>query len=290
MKHFIVYLLSFLLAANKIAQGQTILTNGNNDPVEGFGLVKDPNSNTVYFGKTDSISSTAIYKGMLSDGKINSISRYPMLSTISQETIPFFSTDGKYIFMFSNFGNPDPRNLDLWFGKYDKKGMNHNLKKALAVNTDSVEYYGSMSAGDDLYFSSWRNTGYGKGDIFSTRFRKGKFYPVKHLDSNINTQFINSSPAISPNGDWVIFFNEKDNVADLYISFLSMAKWSKPIKLSNLVNTANFEFAPVIGDNGKSLYFSRREKSTSSDKLVYHMYKIAIAELELDKLKRTAVY
>ncbi len=74
-------------------------------PIEGFGLVKDTNSNTVYFGKPDTISSTAIYRGIVSDGKINSIRKNAIIDKNSQETIPFFSSDGKYIFLFSNFEN-----------------------------------------------------------------------------------------------------------------------------------------------------------------------------------------
>lgn len=169
-------------------------------------------------------------------------------------------------------------------------GVIHNLKKATAINTDSVEYYGSMTANGYIYFSSWRKNGYGKGDIFLTKFKKGKFFAINQLDSNINNKFINSSPAISPKGDWFIFFNENEDGADLYISFLNRDRWSKPIKLSNIVNTSNFEFAPVISDNGKTLYFSRREKSTLSDKQVYHIYKISIDELELEKLKLVAQY
>ncbi|WP_395047757.1 TolB family protein, partial [Flavobacterium sp.] len=233
---------------------------------------------------------TAIYKGILSDGKINSITKNAIVDKNSQETIPFFSSDGKFIFLFSNYQNQNPKNLDLWVGKYDRKGLIHDLKKATTINTDSVEYYGSMSANGHIYFSSWRKNGSGKGDIFSTKFKNGKFSAINQLDNNINNKFINSSPAISPKGDWLIFFNENEGVADLYISFLKKERWSKPIKLSNIVNTPNFEFAPVISDNGKTLYFSRREKSTVSDKQVYHIYKISIDELGLDKLKLIAQY
>ena len=290
MRKIVLLLLTFLLIENNISYGQTLLTDDNSNPIEGFGLVKDPNSNTVYFGKTDSISSTAIYRGILSDGKINSIIKSPIMDKNSQETIPFFSSDGKYIFLFSNYENQNPKNLDLWVGKYDKKDMAHDLKKAMAMNTDSVEYYGSMSANGHIYFSSWRKNGYGKGDIFSTKFKKGKFSAINQLDSNINNKFINSSPAISPKGDWLIFFNENEGETDLYVSFLNKEKWSRPIKLSNIVNTSNFEFAPVISDHGKTLYFSRREKSTLSDKQVYHIYKISINELGLEKLRLTAQY
>ncbi len=287
---FITTLLTFLLLGNNLSYGQTIVTDQNNNPIEGFGLVKDPNSNIVYFGKTDSLSSTAIYKGILSGEKITSIKKNSILDENAQETIPFFSANGKYFFLFSNFENENLKKLDLWFGKYDKKRGIQNLKKAVEINTDSVEYYGSMSDKGHIYFSSWRKNGYGKGDIFSTKFKNGKFSTLNQLDSNINNKFINSSPAISPKGDWLIFFSENENGGDLYISFLNAKKWSKPVKLSELVNTESFEFAPVIADNGKTLYFSRREKSILSDKLVYHIYKISIDELGLDKLKLTAHY
>ena len=290
MKKITLLLFTLFFFGNIISNGQIIITDESNNPIEGFGLVKDPKSNIVFFGKIDSLTSTAIYTGILKDEKISAIRKSVLIDNNSQETIPLFSSDGKYVFVFSNVGNKTPKNLDLWFGEHNGKGVVHNFKRATEINTDSVEYYGSMSGGDDLYFSSWRKDGYGKGDIFSTKFKNGKFSAIEHLDDNINTKFINSSPAISPKGDWIIFFNENENVADLYISFLSSRKWSKPIKLSNLVNTSNFEFAPVVADDGKTLYFSRREKSTLNDKQVYHIYKVAIDELELTKLEGKAEY
>jgi hypothetical protein len=289
MRRILLTLLIFILIGNNISYGQTIVTDDNNNPIEGFGLVKDPNSNTIYFGKTDSISSTAIYRGILSGGKINSIRKNYIIDSISQETMPFFSSDGKYIFLFSNFENQSSANLDLWFGEYNK-GVIRNLKKAAAVNTDSVEYYGSISADGYIYFSSWRSNSYGKGDIYSTKFKKGKFSSVNHLDDNINNKFINSSPAISPKGDWFVFFNATEDGADLYISFLKKERWSKPVKLADVVNTSNFEFAPVVSDNGKTLFFSRREKSILSDKQVYHIYEISIDELGLENLRLRAEY
>jgi hypothetical protein len=292
MKKIVLPVLVVMLFGNNLSFGQQMLTDANNNPVEGFGLVKDPNSNIVYFGKTDNITNTAIYKGILSDGKITDVKKNFIIDENSQETIPFFSTAGNYIFLFSNFKNPNPKNLDLWFGKYDKKSGIQDLKKATTANTDSVEYYGSMANNGIIYFSSWRKAGYGRGDVFSTKFKNGKFSAVNHLDKSINNSHINSSPAISPKGDWFIFYtkNENSKSADLCVSFLNSGKWSEPIKLPNLVNTSNFEFAPVLADNGKTLYFSRREKSHLSDNQVYHIYKISIQELELGKLKATAQY
>lgn len=291
MKIYITGLITLLSVMN-VSFSQTIITDENNNPIEGFGLVKDPNSNTVYFGKTDSITRTAIYKGQLKDGKITSVTKTPIIDNNSQETIPFFSADGKYIFLFSNFNNTPDQNVDLWYGRYGRKGKIKDLKRSAIVNTDSVEYYGSMSENGNIYFSSWRSNGYGKGDIFSTTFRNGSFSPIQHLDTNINNMLTNSSPAISSKDEWVIYYSENKNSqqADLVISFFNKGKWSKPVILPGLVNTINFEFAPVIGDNGKSLYFSRREKSKLSGKDVYHIYKVPLAGLELDTLRLAAAY
>ena len=66
--------------------------------------------------------------------------------------------------------------------------MIHNLKKAAAINTNSVEYYGSMSAHGYLHFSAWRKNGFGKGDVFSTKFKKGNLLLQINLTK---TQIIN---------------------------------------------------------------------------------------------------
>ena len=281
----ITILLFLLLLKGSYVHTQTIVTDNNLIPIEGFGLVKDPKSSIVYFGKIDSVSSTAIYSAILKEGKISSIKKKTILSNTAQETIPFFSTDGQSIFLFSNYGNLNKKNLDLWLGEYNK-GEIKNLKKVTEISTDSVEYYGCMTKNGTLYFSSWRPEGNGKGDIFYSKLKKGVFSPAKHLGNSINTDMINSSPAVSPKGDWLIFYNGTDSGTDLSISFWLKNKWSKAIKLPESVNTENFEFAPVISHNGKTLYFSRREKSHSSEEQVYHIYQISIDQLGLKNLKQ----
>ena len=283
--------LLLILLMHCAAVGQTLVTDENNTPVEGFGLVKVPNSNTVYFVKTDSLYKTSIYKGTLSDGKITAAKKNSIMNKSCQETAPFFSSDGKYIFLFSNASNPKSANLDLWFGKYDKNGVITEVTAGVALNSDSSEYYGSVSESGDLYFTSWRKSGNGKADIFTTRFKNGSFSSIVHLDNNVNNIHNNSSPAIAPNGNWMIFCTENtDKISDLHVSFEKGGKWSKPVKLSGKVNTPNLESAPVLTDDGKTLYFSRTEKSPSSNKDVLHLYKISIEELQLDKLKDKALY
>ena len=261
-------------------------------PLKDLDLLKTKKVILFIFVKQTVSQDTAIYKGQLKDGKITSVTKTPIIDNNSQETIPFFSADGKYIFLFSNFNNTPDQNIDLWYGRYGRKGKIKDLKRSAIVNTDSVEYYGSMSENGNIYFSSWRSNGYGKGDIFSTTFRNGSFSPIQHLDTNINNRLTNSSPAISSKDEWIIYYSEnKDSQqADLVISFFNKGKWSKPVILPGLVNTINFEFAPVIGDNGKSLYFKKKKKSKLSGKDVYHIYKVPLAGLELDTLKLAATY
>ncbi len=283
--------LFFIVLAHQAAISQTIVSDENNNPVEGFGLVKDPNSNTVYFVKADSLYKTSIYKGTLVDGKITAVKRSSILNKNCQETAPFFTSDGKYIFLFSNAANPKTTNLDLWYGKYDKMGGITEVIAGVAINSDSSEYYGSISESGNMYFTSCRKSGNGKADLFTTKFKNGTFSSIVHLDNNVNNIHNNSSPAIAPNGNWMIYCTENpDKISDLHVSFEKGGKWSKPVKLSNKVNTSNVEVAPVLADDGKTLYFSRIEKSNASGKDVYHIYKITIEELQLDKLKDKALY
>ncbi len=288
MKNGIVVLLLFFI--HYTIKAQTLVTDEGDNPVEGFGLVKDPNSNDVYFSRADSLLKTKIFKGTISDGKITAIKEVSILGKKCQEVAPFFSTDGKYFFIFSNAASPKTGNLDLWFGKY-KNGLISEMVAGVAINSDSVECYGSISESGNMYFSSWRKSGNGKGDIYTSKFKNGSFSSISHIENNINNIHNNFSPAVAPNENWMIYSTENaDKISDLHVSFAKGSKWSKPIKLSNKVNTSSLESAPVIADDGKTLYFSRTEKLNSSSKAVFHMYKISVEELELDKLKVKALY
>ncbi len=62
-----------------------------------------------------------------------------------------------------------------------------------------------------------------------------------------------------PTGNAVVLSSERDDsygARDLYVSFKNGNLWSEPLNLGNDINTAAEDFAPFLGQDGKTLYYS----------------------------------
>jgi Tol biopolymer transport system component len=277
-----------------VAQAKRVLLG--NSEVAGFGLVFTADGSRAYFVRPDSARTTAIYTTTKVGKEWTAPSICVFHSSLYQETIPFFSPDGKKVFWFSNERDSatfSKRNLDLWEADFrdGKLSSPHRMKNG--INTDSVEYYGSMSKKGDLYFSSWRSGGFGNADIYVSTWKQGKFTLPKNLGATVNNGFLNSSPAIAPNEEFVIYYSQfqEKGSEGLYISFNTKGRWSRGLKLPASVNTGDFIIAPRISPDGATFYFTKREVVSSETKVEeYRMYAIPIAELHLEELRAKAEF
>lgn len=62
-----------------------------------------------------------------------------------------------------------------------------------------------------------------------------------------------------PDGKSLVMSQERDDSyggRDLYVSFDKGSTWSEPLNLGDQINTAGEDFAPFLGQDSKTLYFS----------------------------------
>ncbi len=113
-----------------------------------------------------------------------------------------------------------------------------------------------------MYFTA-REEGGEHYKIYSSDYsvkRKGKgswSKPGRPLDF-CNGEFSCTHPALSHDGQMMVFASDRDGTAgkyDLYISRKNGEKWSAPENMGNLVNTGGDELYPFL-DNQNNLYFS----------------------------------
>ena len=97
---------------------------------------------------------------------------------------------------------------------------------------------------------------------------------AKPMPASINTSWNEGAPTISGDGKTIIFvactdpsgLNYGDNrtgkgSCDLFITQKVNGRWTTPINLPGLVNTANWETQPSLSADGQTLYFIRAVRS-----------------------------
>lgn len=97
---------------------------------------------------------------------------------------------------------------------------------------------------------------------------------AKPMPANINTSWNEGAPTISGDGKTIIFVactdpsgqNYGDNrtgkgSCDLFMTQKINGRWTTPINLPGLVNTANWETQPSLSADGQTLYFIRAVRS-----------------------------
>lgn len=187
-----------------------------------------------------------------------------------QDIEPFFSIDGKKLFFASNRPlnkNSNRKDYNIWYSK--KEGNIWGIPLALdtTINTTKDEFYPSVSANGNLYFTSVRKTGIGTEDIFMSKFINGEFKTPEVLSENINTKTYEFNAFVSPDEKLLIFssFGRKDGFGggDLYFSKKDEnGNWQKAKNMGEKINSTSLDFCPFFDIKTNNLYFSsERAKS-----------------------------
>ncbi|MFC2111581.1 OmpA family protein, partial [Bacteroidota bacterium] len=123
-----------------------------------------------------------------------------------------------------------------------------------------------------LYLTICKPTasGYKNCDICSAEF-DGQFWSdIYPLDTNINTNYWESTPSITSDGKTLFFASNKPGGfggSDIYRSTIDEnGVWSKPVNLGPTVNTAGNEISPFIHTDSRTLYFSSGDWETGDGK------------------------
>ncbi len=118
---------------------------------------------------------------------------------------------------------------------------------ATSISSDGTELY--------LYRSDEFD-----GNIYVSKFRRGKWTPIKKLNEFINTKYWESHASISYDGKTLYFTsNRKGGVGNLDIykaTRINGDNWLKPENLGSEINTKYNEETPFIAEDSKTLYFS----------------------------------
>lgn len=178
---------------------------------------------------------------------------------------PFLSVDGNTLFFSSKRSNDftEKANYDIWFVNRVDKGSIWSEPKNMGphINSQHNEFYPSVAANNNFYFTGNKQDSKGKDDIYFSEYKDGQYQPSYSISKSVNTAGDEYNAYISKNEKYLIFgaYKRADGVGsgDLYVSYKRRDKsWSPALRLPEPVNSKHMDYCPfVIGD---TLYFTSR--------------------------------
>jgi hypothetical protein len=157
-------------------------------------------------------------------------------------------------------GNEPSPSSDIWMVEYGDDGWQRPVLVGAPVSSPLHDSYPSAANDRTIYFFRRYESGEGSSEILSAEFSDGGYTEPVNLGENINTEWDEWDPAISPDGNLLIFCSTKPSgmgADDLYVSFKDRdGQWSESRSLGESVNTHRSENRPFISADGKYLFFN----------------------------------
>ena len=230
------------------------------------------------------------------------------LNTQNVEYNPIISPNGRYIVFQSN--RPGGQGgMDFWLSENknykDRTGkpvwmepVNLNELSTMGFDGPFTIQFDEEGRPKEIYFTSIRTETTGKDgfkglNIYYTHRESSidKWSVPEHLN-DLNSDFDDKMPAISPDGKYLVFASNRPGgfgEFDLWISERTNLasdpnqKWSRPINIGNKVNSKDNEIMPYFHYDNLTLYFS----SDRNDE--YHKYNFFGIDMDEKYEKETVI-
>ncbi|MEO8712809.1 MAG: OmpA family protein, partial [Parafilimonas sp.] len=110
-----------------------------------------------------------------------------------------------------------------------------------------------------LFAGNFAGKGFGDFDLYMSYDTPTGWSEPVNLGANINTEFWESSPSLSPDKNALYFSSNRTGGyggKDLYVSYRVNGKWTPAENMGADINTAGDELAPFIHADNQTLYFT----------------------------------
>jgi Tol biopolymer transport system component len=191
----------------------------------------------------------------------------PELATFSgqySDYDPFVAPDGQRLFFISNrpkgAATWNPQDFDIYLVERKGEGWSEPVRMDAPVNSDAPEYYPSVAANGDLFFSTTRE-GSKSFDIFRSRFSDGQYQQPENLGEAVNgtANTAEIDNYVAPDQSFIVFAAFRQGGIggqDLFISFKQGDGWSPSQILPKGINSPAREYTPIGSPDGRYLYFT----------------------------------
>lgn len=173
---------------------------------------------------------------------------------------PAFSPAGDRLLFASRRPKPDRdgTDWDIWQVGFSEGRWGEPQNLGPPVNTPGNEFYPSVAASGNLYFTATRDEGEGGEDIFVALPNDGRYDAVKSLGPPVNSQAFEFNAFIAADESWLLFGAQgrpgETGGGDIYISYRVNGQFGEPRLLSAPVNSARLDYCPTVFNN--RLYFT----------------------------------
>lgn len=171
------------------------------------------------------------------------------------DDVPFFSPDGTKLFLLSNRplpGEQQARKENIWVMEKTESGWSEMRPFDQNVNSQEMHWQFSIDKKGNVYFGSSTGSGMGVMDIYCAKFEKGKYNKPVNLGAKINSDKLEMTPFIAPDGSYLLF----QRAGDIFVSFLKKdGSWCEAINMGASVNSPAGELCPIVTPDGKYLFF-----------------------------------
>lgn len=219
-----------------------------------------PEGNEIYFTIRELRRRISIRKSVM----VNGVWSDPVELSFQRDNYSYYSptitADNNYLFFSSNMPENASDTIHDWNFWYC---INENGEWSDPIwcdfNTEKDELSITIAESGMIYFSFNYDPEY-NNQIYQTKFKEGKFLPVKKLKGDLNTEFGEVHPCVAPDESYILIASDsKDGfgMLDIYVSFRKAdGSWSKAYNLGEKVNSNRFEINPSISADGRYLFFS----------------------------------
>lgn len=262
--YIIVFFISFATLAQK--EPQAFLP----EVFENYPNVRDitisPDGNEIYFTVDDLKSRIAlisyIKKTETGWSKPQSVSFTGKYRDIEAA----FSPDGKRLFFVSNRpihkDSIKPKDYDIWYVDRTNKGWSEPINIGAPINTSAHEFYPSITATNDIYFTAEREGSVGTEDIFVSRLKDEVYQKPVSIKGGVNTKYYEFNAFIAPDESYILFSGQRPKEGkgggDLYISYNEKGTWTEG-RLLEKINSDYLDFCPFVDVKTGKLYFTSQK-------------------------------
>ena len=223
-----------------------------------------PSGTEIYWATdNDSIGHRVIWYSSFKNGKWSK--KKIVDFTLSYDgDCPMLSPDGKIIYFLSNRpleSKPTSKSERIWYADRTSFGWKEPQPLTPIINSEHLHWQVSIDNNLNIYFGSERKGTKGKDDIFFSEYKNGLYSEPVSLEQNINSQYHESTPFISPDGTFLIFSRmtfSNTSKSGFYISYKdSKGNWTKAKYMGDhFIDAA----CPYVSPDGKYIFFKKTGK------------------------------
>jgi outer membrane protein OmpA-like peptidoglycan-associated protein/tetratricopeptide (TPR) repeat protein len=162
--------------------------------------------------------------------------------------------------IYSDMGNTEQE--DFYISHRKDSVWSQTMDMGSPINTALNEGAQCIAPdGQSMYYTACnRPDGFGSCDLYVSKKIGDHWGVPENLGVVVNSERWDSQPSISSDGKTLYFASAraggKDNM-DIWLTTKNdKGNWTKPVKLSDTINTDRGEMAPFIHPDNKTLYFS----------------------------------